>query len=406
MSDEKQAGEVAEAAEKAETKPKMSSRRWLNSIAVTFWSLVLAFVVGSILMVVLDPEVASKWTYLFNRPGDALSASWEKISLTYWALLQGSFGSWVAFTETTAQAAPLIFAGLGIALAFRAGLFNIGGQGQAIMGAVWGAFIGFSVKGLPLVVHLPLVILVGVAMGMVWGGIVGFLKAKTGSHEVIVTIMMNYLALYLLQFLLQQQAFRDPNRNDPIGPVLEWSATLPRIAGSRLHLGFLLAIIAVVAVWWLLERTSLGLRIQAVGLNPHAAATAGINVSRTTITTMAISGALAGMAGVNAVTAPEYVTSFPTQLSAGIVGNIGFDAITVALLGRSRPVGVLLAGLLFGALRAGSRTMQVMANTPSDLVDLIQALIVLFVAAPAFVMWLLPFLRERKARIEPKAVAA
>lgn len=408
VSEAKRAEEAPPKDHKPETKPRMTYGKWLNSAAVTFWSLVLAFIVGSVVMILLDPEVGEKWGYFFARPGDALSASWEKISLTYISLLQGSFGSWVAFTETTAQATPLIMAGLGIALAFRAGLFNIGGQGQAIMGAIWGAFIGFTVKGLPLFIHLPLVIVVGVAMGMIWGGIVGFLKAKTGSHEVIVTIMMNYLAVYLLQFLLQQPAFMAPGRNDPIGPVVEWSATMPRLAGSRLHLGFLLALLAVVLVWWILERTTLGLRIQAVGLNPHAAAVAGINVSRVTIVTMAISGALAGLAGVNAVTAPELITSFPTQLSVGIVGAIGFDAITVALLGRSRPVGVLLAGLLFGALKAGARTMQVRANTPSDLVDLIQALIVLFVAAPAFVMWVLPFLRQRKTprTPKPKAVAA
>ena len=398
----------AEARAEAKTKPRTSASKWLNSIAVTLWSLVLAFIVGSIVMVMLDPEVASKWSYFFARPGDALSASWDKIALTYSALLQGSFGSWVNVTETLAQATPLIFAGLGIALGFRAGLFNIGGQGQAIMGAIWGAFIGFTVKGLPIFIHLPLVIIVGVAAGMLYGAIVGFLKAKTGSHEVIVTIMLNYIAVFLLQWLLQQPTFMAPGRNDPIGPVLEWTATMPRLAGTRLHLGFFLALVCVFLVWWLLERTAMGLRIQAVGLNPHAAATAGMNVSRVTILTMAISGALAGMAGVNAVTAPEMLTSFPTQLSVGIVGAIGFDAITVALLGRSRPVGVLLAGLLFGALKAGARTMQVRANTPSDLVDLIQALIVLFVAAPAFVMWLLPFLRERKIthKSEAKAVAA
>lgn len=397
---------AAQAAQTAETKPKPSWARWLSSMTVTVAALLLAFIVGSIIMVVLDPEVAAKWGYFFARPGDALSASWDKVSLTYLALLQGSFGSWVAFTETTAQAAPLIFAGLGVALAFRAGLFNIGGQGQAIMGAIWGAFIGFTVKGLPLILHLPLVIIVGVACGMIWGGIVGFLKAKTGSHEVIVTIMMNYIAVFTLQYLLKQRAFMDPKRNDPIGPLVEWSATFPRLADSRLHLGFFLALLAVLGIWWLLERTALGLKIQAVGLNPHAAATAGMNVSRVTIITMALAGALAGMAGVNSIAAPQLLTSFPTQLSAGIVGTIGFDAITVALLGRSRPLGVLFAGLLFGALKAGSRTMQVMANTPSDLVDLIQALIVLFVAAPAFVMWLLPFLRERKVKNEKKAVAA
>ncbi len=399
--------EAQRTAEEGTTKPRPTWSRWLNSVAVTFWALVLAFVVGSIVMIVLDPEVASTWSWFFARPGDALGASWDKVSSTYLALVLGAFGSWVEFTETTAQATPLILAGLGVALAFRAGLFNIGGQGQAIMGAIWGAFIGFTVTGLPLVLHLPLVILVGVASGMIWGGIVGFLKARTGAHEVIVTIMLNYVAVYTLEFVLKQRAFMDPARNDPIGPQLPWSATLPRIDGSRLHLGFLLALVCVAGMWWLLERTRLGLEIQAVGLNPHAAATAGMHVPRVTMVTMAIAGALAGMAGVNAVTAPEMLTSYPTQLTTGIVGAIGFDAITVALLGRSRPLGVLFAGLLFGALKAGSRRMQVAANTPADLVDLLQALIVLFVAAPAFVMWLLPFLKERRVRPEQsKAVAA
>lgn len=386
---------------------RLVTGKWLNSAAVTFAALVLAFVVGSITMILLDPHVAPKWGYFFARPGDALGASWEKVSLTYSALLQGSLGSWVAFTETTAQAAPLILAGLGVGLAFRAGLFNIGGQGQAIMGALWGAFIGFTIKGLPLFVHLPLVILVGGLMGMLWGGIVGYLKAKTGAHEVIVTIMMNYIALSLLAYLLQQRAFMAPGRNDPISPRLEWTATMPRIADSRLHLGFGIALLAAFLVWWLLERTTLGLKIQAVGLNPHAAATAGMNVPNVTIITMAFAGALAGLAGVNVVTAPELITSYPPQLTGHIVGAIGFDAITVALLGRSRPLGIVFAGLLFGALKAGSRTMQVMADTPADLVNLIQALIVLFVAAPAFIQWLLPFLRERKATSNnAKAVAA
>lgn len=393
-------------AKQAKRRELPSWSRWLNSAAVTFAALLLAFIVGSVVMVLLDPDVSAKWSYFFAQPGDALAASWEKISRTYLALLQGSVGDWVAITETTAQAAPLVLAGLGVGLAFRAGLFNIGGQGQAIMGAVWGAFIGFSIKGLPLVIHLPLVILIGVAAGVLWGGIVGFLKAKTGSHEVIVTIMMNYIATYLMQWLLQQPSFRAPGRNDPIGPRLEWSATMPRLADTRLHLGFFLALLAVFLVWWLLERTALGLQIQAVGLNPHAAATAGMNVSRVTIITMAFAGGLAGMAGVNAVTAPELLTSYPTQLSAGIVGAIGFDAITVALLGRSRPLGILFAGLLFGALKAGARTMQVVADTPADLVDLLQALIVLFVAAPAFIMWLVPFLKDRKISDSSKAVAA
>ena len=371
---------------------------WVTTLIITVASLILAFLVSAVVMVVSDAEVAATWTYFFAQPGDALSASWDKISSTLYAMYVGSLGSWVAITNTTAEAAPLICAGLGVAVAFRAGLFNIGAQGQAMVGALSGAFVGFTVTGLPLAIHLPLVILVGLLAGAVWGAIVGVLKARTGAHEVIVTIMMNYIAANLLAFFMLQKAFQAPGRADPISPVLEWSATMPRIADTRLHLGFLLALLAAVLVWWLLDRTKFGIHLKAVGLNPHAAATAGASVSTVTILTMGLAGGLAGLAGVQVVTAPELLTGFPPQMTGIIIGTLGFDAITVALLGRSRPLGVVLAGLLFGALKASRRTMVTMADTPDKLTDLIQALIVLFVAAPAFVAWLLPFLRERKVK--------
>lgn len=371
---------------------------WVTTLIITVASLILAFLVSAIVMVVSDAEVAATWTYFFAQPGDALSASWDKISSTLYAMYVGSLGSWVAITNTTAEAAPLICAGLGVAVAFRAGLFNIGAQGQAMVGALSGAFVGFTVTGLPLAIHLPLVIIVGLLAGAVWGAIVGVLKARTGAHEVIVTIMMNYIAANLLAFFMLQKAFQAPGRADPISPVLEWSATMPRIADTRLHLGFLLALLAAVLVWWLLDRTKFGIHLKAVGLNPYAAATAGASVSTVTILTMGLAGGLAGLAGVQVVTAPELLTGFPPQMTGTIIGTLGFDAITVALLGRSRPLGVVLAGLLFGALKASRRTMVTMADTPDKLTDLIQALIVLFVAAPAFVAWLLPFLRERKVK--------
>ena len=378
---------------------------WVNSLIITVASLVLAFLVSAVVMVVSDVEVATKWAYFFAQPGDALSASWTKVATTLQAMWIGSMGSWVAIINTTAEAAPLIAAGLGVAVAFRAGLFNIGAQGQAMMGALTGAFVGFTVKGLPIFVHLPLVIVVGVVAGAVWGGIVGLLKARTGAHEVIVTIMMNYIAGSLLAFFMLQEAFQAPGRADPISPVLEWTATMPRIDGTRLHLGFVLALLAAAVVWWLLERTKFGIHLKAVGLNPNAAATAGASVSTVTILTMALAGGLAGLAGVLVVTAPELLTGFPPQMTGTIVGTLGFDAITVALLGRSRPLGVVFAGLLFGALKASRRTMVTMANTPDRLTDLIQALIVLFVAAPAFVVWVLPFLRERKVKHQPEPSA-
>ena len=375
---------------------KRNRPAWVSTALVTLASLVLAFVVAMIIMVVTDAEIMAKYAYFIARPSDALGASLGKISAIFTAMYVGSLGSVVAVTETTAQAAPLIAAGLGVAVAFRAGLFNIGGQGQAVMGALTAAYIGFSVKGLPIFLHLPLVILAGIVMGAVWGGVVGLIKARTGAHEVILTIMMNYVATITLAYLMMQPFMRQPEVKHPIAPVLEWNATLPRIDGTRLHLGFGLALLAAFACWWLLERTTFGLELQAVGLNPAATATTGISVGRVTVIVMALAGGLAGLGGLIAVTAPEMLTGFPPQLTETIVGTLGFDAITVALLGRSRPLGVVLAGLLFGALKASRTAMVTMASTPHQLVDLIQALIVLFVAAPAFVTWLLPFLRERR----------
>lgn len=390
-------------------KVKAPRPAWVQSAIITVASLILAFAVGAVVMVFSDAEVAATWAYFFSQPGDALSASWDKIASTFYAMWVGSVGSWVAITNTTAEAAPLIAAGLGVAVAFRAGLFNIGGNGQAMIGAMLAAYLGFSIKGLPLVIHLPLVLVVGVLGGALWGGIVGILKARTGAHEVILTIMLNYIAGSLLAWAMMQDAFQSPGRNDPISPVLEWSATLPRLADTRLHLGFLLAILAAVLVWWLLERTKFGVHLKAVGLNPNAASTAGASVPNITFLTMVLAGGLAGLGGVITVTAPDLLTGTPPQMTGTIIGTLGFDAITVALLGRSRPLGVVFAGLLFGALKASRRTMVVMAGTPDKLTDLIQALIVLFVAAPGFVVWLLPFLKERKAKknnVEPAKVAA
>jgi len=178
---------------------------------------------------------------------------------------------------------------------------------------------------------------------------------------------------------------------------VDWTATMPRLEGSQLHLGFFLALLAAVAVWWILDRSTVGFAIRAVGANPHAAATAGMSVARTTIITMVLAGALAGLAGVQAALGPN-ASGVPVPLSGGIVGSIGFDAITVALLGRSKPLGVVLAGLLFGGLHAGGLAMQSIAQTPLTLTTVLQALIVLFVAAPALVHKVLPFVKARRVR--------
>jgi ABC-type uncharacterized transport system permease subunit len=377
------------------TTPPRRGVPWVE-VATTLAAFVLAFAVGAVLMVVSDTEVRRTFSYFFARPSDALTASWDKVGGAYAALASGALGGYGPITETTAQAAPLICAGLGVGLAFRAGLFNIGAQGQAILGAILAAYVGFA-WSLPPGVHLVVAVLGGLVGGGLWGGIVGWLKARAGAHEVIVTIMMNYIAAGLLGYLLTTAAFLRPGRTDPISPVVAWNATLPRLEGGRLHLGFVLALLAAVGVWWLLDRSTTGFAIRAVGANPHAAATAGMSVARTTIITMVIAGALAGLAGVQAALGPS-ASGVPVPLSAGIVGSVGFDAITVALLGRSRPLGIVLAGLLFGALHAGGLAMQSVAQTPLTLTTALQALIVLFVAAPALVAKLLPFLRGRRLR--------
>ncbi len=379
------------------TTPAGTKRRatfqW-RGFAITAAAIVLALLAGAILMIVSDPEVIGLYAYLFTAPGLPLGASWAKVSSAYSALAIGAVGSPLALAATTREAAPLICAGLGVGLGFRAGLFNIGAQGQAIMGAILAAWVGFALQ-LPPVIHLLVALTVGLVGGAVWGGLVGFLKARTGAHEVIVTIMFNYIAVGTLAWLLTTPVFLRPGRQDPISPEVHATSTFPGIFG-QLHVGFLVALLAAFGTWWLIDRSTIGFQIRAVGANPHAAATAGMDVARTTIVTMLLSGLLAGLAGVQYAIGPA-ANGVPTPLSQGLVGSVGFDAITVALLGRSRPLGIVFAGLLFGGLHAGGLAMQSIAGTPLTLSMVLQALIVLFVAAPGLVNTLVPFLRERRA---------
>ncbi|MEO8284474.1 MAG: ABC transporter permease [Pseudarthrobacter sp.] len=360
-----------------------------GSGVVSVLAVLLALILGGLLIAATDERVATTSGYLFARPTDFLAAVWNAATRSYIALFQGSVfnprGSGLAvqfapLMETLTIATPLITAGLGVALAFRAGLFNIGAQGQIIMAGILAAWVGFALH-LPLGLHLLLVLVAGIVGGALWGGLVGLLKARTGAHEVILTIMFNYIALYFLRYLLNTPAFQRPGESNPISPILDPTAVYPQIFGSqyRLHLGFILAIAATVLVWWLLNRSTVGFEFRAVGANPKAALTAGINVSRSTILVMAIAGALAGMSGVAQVAGTEKV------LTDGVAATYGFDAITVALLGRSTPWGTFAAGLLFGAFRAGAVQMQIQTGTPIDIVLVVQSLIVLFIAAPPLV---------------------
>ena len=309
--------------------------------------------------------------------------------LAYYGLIQGSFGSAKALSETAVWATPYIFAGLAVALAFKGGLFNIGAEGQLALGATVSALIGYALPDwlgfdLPAIIHLPLTILVGVAGGAFWAAIVGFLKAYTGGHEVINTIMMNYIALHTISYLLNgPMKDRDPNNVIARTPLIAESARMPEIfEGLRVHWGFVLALLTAFVIWWLLNKTTLGFEIRMVGANPDAAKYAGINVKRTIIVTMTLSGLLAGMAGALEVTG----LNFRHELGFSI--GYGFDAIAIALLGKSHPLGVVLASILFAAMRNGATRMQFLTQLPVDLISVLQALILLFVAADAIIRYL------------------
>jgi general nucleoside transport system permease protein len=364
---------------------EMLASSWLVSVL----AVVIALVVSGVLIAGADADVHATASYLFARPADFFSAVWDAVWGAYVALFQGAVidpgaSSFVRvikpLTETMTVSVPLILAGLGLSVGFRAGMFNIGAQGQIILGAVFAGYIGFAFQ-LPPGLHLLLAMIGAAVGGGLWAGIAGFLKARTGANEVIVTIMLNNIAVYLVGYLLTLKAFQREGSNNPVSPVVHDSALYPQILGSsfRLHLGFVVAILAAVFVWWLMNRSTIGFQFRAVGSNASAAKTAGINVNSVYLWVMVVAGALAGLAGSAQVLGTEKV------LTAGVAASFGFDAITVALLGRSKPLGTFLAGLLFGALRAGGYTMQARTGTPIDIVLVVQSLVVLFIAAPPLV---------------------
>jgi general nucleoside transport system permease protein len=301
----------------------------------------------------------------------------------YMALFQGSFTNNNAFSETLVATIPYIFLGLSVSVGFRAGLFNIGGAGQLFLGGIFAAFVGYSITGLPAVIHLPLALLAGMLGGFIWGAIPGILKARFGAHEVITTIMLNYIAALLTDLLVNKGPMSDPHTASPQTPAILGPARLPIIVpDSRLHLGLLLAILAVPVVWFLLERTTVGFRIRAVGLNAAASRAAGISVGWTMVTVMGISGALAGLAGAVQVLGVSGV------LTPSLSSGVAFDAIAVALLGGSNPFGVLPAAFLFGALKSGASFMQLQTQVSADLISIVQAAVIVFVAAPLLVRWI------------------
>ena len=349
---------------------------------------IFAFFIGGILIVLADPEVMGQ----ISSPLNFLTAAAAKIGNSYLAIFQGSvfdvnlaresglINGFYPFSETLVTATPLILSGLAVALAFRSGLFNIGAQGQFIFGAIGASYIGFQFELSPLL-HISLALVTGIILGGLYGGLVGFLKAKTGAHEVIVTIMLNYIAALFVLWLLKTKTFLRPDRIDPIAPEVNESARLPRLLGDdlRFNFGFFIAIFVTIFVWWIINRSTLGFKFRAVGANSKAAQTAGISIPFVTTVTMFICGGLAGLGGAVHLIGTEYA------LNAGVAGSIGFDAITVALLGQATPIGTFFGALLFAALQTGGRQLLSNTGTSSDIILVIQALIVLFIAAPALV---------------------
>jgi simple sugar transport system permease protein len=361
-----------------------------GSLTRTILSVVLGFAVGAFFMIISNKEFLQSITYFFANPLASVQAAIDVVGLGYGALFHGAIynpdaatveASIRPITETLRLSGPLIAAGLGIALGFRVGLFNIGGTGQMISGVIWATFVATRME-LPPVIHFVVAVIAAIIGAALVGAFVGYLKAKTGANEVITTIMLNYVIVNFFAFLLLDQNLlqgETASGNTKSDPAFE-TARLPLLLGESysLHLGFILALIAVVVYWWLMERSTIGFRLRAVGFNPSAAKTAGIKVEKTYVLALALSAAFVGIAGANqALASTGGVT--PTSHS-----NIGFDAITVALLGGSTAPGVLLAGLLLGAFKAGGASIQAAGISP-DVLSIVQGAIVLFIAAPPLI---------------------
>jgi general nucleoside transport system permease protein len=310
-------------------------------------------------------------------------ASGASVIEAYQGLFTGMCGTRRAVIETCIASTPYILTGLSVAVGFQCGLFNIGAEGQFYMGALCSVMIGFGLHDMPPWIHASAAILAGIAGGVVWGAIPGFLKARFGGHEVINTIMMNYIGINLSD-LFVKKIIRDPSATVDRTPYIMETARLPQLLGPnyRLHAGSIIALAAVALLFWLLYKTRIGFEIRTVGTNPGAARYSGMRVGRTIVLVMAIAGGLAGLAGAGEVLGLKY------SLSATFSRGYGYDAIAVAFLARSNPLGVLPAAFLWGGLRNGAGLMQIRSGISIDLVNIIQALVIVFIAADPIVRWI------------------
>jgi simple sugar transport system permease protein len=386
---------------KQDTKKKDAGKIFLEEVSkspltLTVLAIFSGLLLGGLLVAITTVDVYKAFDISFwEGIKTGARAAWS----TYEALFYGSVGNpekiitalkggnaveirraFNPFFESLVVSTPYIFAGLAVALGFRVGLFNIGAEGQIFIGAVTTVTAALFLKGLPAVVHIPLSLLAGFIGGGLWGFIPGLLKAATGGHEVINTIMMNYIAFRLSEFLLRGP-LKNPEGYTPVSAPIELSARLPRFfdAPIRFHLGFFIALLVAYLVYLLLFKTTWGYTLRTVGANPRAAKYAGMNIIRSTVLAMVLSGGLAGLAGANEVLGVNH------NLALAFSSGYGFDAIALALLGKSHPAGVVLSAIMFGFLRNGAIQMQLSAGIPIDIISVLQAFILAFIAAPAII---------------------
>jgi ABC-type uncharacterized transport system permease subunit len=375
---------------------------WVNNVLQPFLAVFTGLVFGGVIIALANDAAIAAWGRFFQDPLAPLVASWNAVIQAYGALFAGALGrpgdiiagfqtyfgtgqpdtlykAIYPFTGSLVLSTPYILAGLAVALGFRCGLFNIGAEGQYFVGALGSAFIGYSITGLPWFIHMPLAVLAGALAGAVWGGIPGWLKARFGAHEVVNTIMMNWVAFRLSDWLLNGPMKSVGYR--PVTPNVAVTAEIPRFFPDplRFNWGFPFALLVAVLVGWFLFRTTLGFEVRAVGANPDAAKYSGMSVMRNFTLVMTLSGALAGLAGAVQVLGVDH------WVGQGFSAGYGFDSIALALLGKSHPLGVVLAALLFGVLRGGATSMQSLARIPIHIISVIQGMVIVFVAAPEII---------------------
>lgn len=385
--------------------PRRQGAKLLQTLLLPALAILTGFIIGAVVIVLSNDAVIAAYRNILQAPGAALAATWKAIETAYGALFYGAFGSFkdllagiqsyastgnnalllkaiYPFTESLVAVTPYILAGLAVAVGFKCGLFNIGAEGQFGIGALCSAFVGYSLHGLPWYIHLPLALLAGAAGGALWGAVPGYLKGLTGAHEVVITIMMNYISFLLSNWLLNGPMKAPGFR--PLTPVIDNSAMLPRFfpAPLRLNWGFILALVVAALVYWFLFKTTVGFEIRAVGANPDGARYAGMNIVKNFVIAMTLSGALAGLAGATQVLGIDH------WVGQGFSAGYGFDSIAIALLGQSHPLGVVLSAFLWGTMRSGATNMQYAAGVPIEIISIIQGLVIVFVAAPAVIRWI------------------